>query len=110
LAAAILMPLYYLADATVTLSRRLSRSERVWQAHRTHFYQLATERGFSVSEIVGRVFLLNLFLCALATATVFVPALLSQTLALVAGFGAVAGLLFTFARGKSAAGGGGKNV
>jgi UDP-N-acetylmuramyl pentapeptide phosphotransferase/UDP-N-acetylglucosamine-1-phosphate transferase len=110
LAAAILMPLYYLADATVTLLRRLSRSERVWQAHRAHFYQLATERGFSVPEIVGRVFLLNLFLCALATATVFVPALLSQTLALVAGFGAVAGLLFTFARGKSAAGGGGKNV
>jgi UDP-N-acetylmuramyl pentapeptide phosphotransferase/UDP-N-acetylglucosamine-1-phosphate transferase len=104
-AAAILMPLYYLADATVTLLRRLSRSERVWQAHRAHFYQLATERGFSVPEIVGRVFLLNLFLCALATATIFVPAVLIQTLALVAGCGAVAALLFAFASGKSAAGG-----
>src|SRR6202167_2550764 len=110
LAAAILMPLYYLADATVTLLRRLIRSERVWQAHRTHFYQLAMERGFSVREIVGRVFLLNLCLCALAGATIFVPAVLSQMLALVAGSGAVAALLFVFARGKSAAGGRGKNA
>jgi UDP-N-acetylmuramyl pentapeptide phosphotransferase/UDP-N-acetylglucosamine-1-phosphate transferase len=110
LAAAILMPLYYLADATVTLSRRLIRSEPVWQAHRMHFYQLATERGFSVREIVAYVFLLNIFLCALATATVFVPAILSQTLALVAGFGAVAALLFTFARSKSTAYGPGENA
>jgi UDP-N-acetylmuramyl pentapeptide phosphotransferase/UDP-N-acetylglucosamine-1-phosphate transferase len=110
LAAAILMPLYYLADATVTLVRRLIRNERVWQAHRTHFYQLARERGFSVREIVARVFLLNLCLCALAVATVFVPAIVSQTLALAAGFGAVAALLFAFARGKSAAYGPGENV
>jgi UDP-N-acetylmuramyl pentapeptide phosphotransferase/UDP-N-acetylglucosamine-1-phosphate transferase len=101
LAAAILMPLYYLADATVTLLRRLIRREPVWQAHRTHFYQLATERGFSVYEIVARVFLVNLCLCALATATVFAPSVLGQALALVAGSGAVAGLLFAFARGKS---------
>jgi UDP-N-acetylmuramyl pentapeptide phosphotransferase/UDP-N-acetylglucosamine-1-phosphate transferase len=110
LAAAILMPLYYLADATVTLLRRLIRGEPVWQAHRTHFYQLATERGFSVREIVGYVFLLNLFLCALAAATVFVPAALIQTLALLVGSGAVAVLLFAFARGKSAARGGRKTA
>jgi UDP-N-acetylmuramyl pentapeptide phosphotransferase/UDP-N-acetylglucosamine-1-phosphate transferase len=110
LVAAILMPLYYLADATVTLLRRLVRSERVWQAHRTHFYQLATERGFSVREIVARVFLLNLFLCALASATVFMPAVLSQMLAVVAGFGAVAALLFAFARGKPAARGRGESA
>ena len=41
LAAALLLPLYYLADATITLGRRLIRGERVWQAHRTHFYQRA---------------------------------------------------------------------
>jgi UDP-N-acetylmuramyl pentapeptide phosphotransferase/UDP-N-acetylglucosamine-1-phosphate transferase len=110
LAAAILMPLYYLADATVTLLRRLIRSEPVWQAHRMHFYQLATERGFSVREIVAYVFLLNIFLCALATATVFVPAVPIQPLALVAGCGVVAALLFVFARGKSAGSGGGKNA
>ncbi|RZK87117.1 MAG: glycosyl transferase, partial [Methylobacterium sp.] len=34
LAAAILLPLYYLADATLTLIRRAARREPVWQAHR----------------------------------------------------------------------------
>jgi len=104
LVAAILMPLYYLADATVTLARRLIRGEHVWQAHRTHFYQLATERGFTVREIVARVFLLNLFLCGLAAATVLVPTTVGDTLALVAGFGSVAALLFAFARGKTGGG------
>ena len=49
LAAALLLPLYYLMDATITLFRRLSRKEKVWQAHRTHFYQRATDNGFSVT-------------------------------------------------------------
>jgi UDP-N-acetylmuramyl pentapeptide phosphotransferase/UDP-N-acetylglucosamine-1-phosphate transferase len=104
LAAAILMPLYYLADATVTLARRLIRGERFWQAHRTHFYQLATERGFTVREIVARVFLLNLCLSVLAAATVLVPTTLGDMLALVAGFALVAALLFAFARGKTGGG------
>lgn len=29
----------FIVDATVTLLRRLSRGEKVWQAHRTHYYQ-----------------------------------------------------------------------
>jgi len=41
----------------------------------------------------------------LAAATVCVPAALGQTIALVAGFALVAGLLFIFARGKTAASG-----
>ena len=40
-AAAIALPLYYLVDATVTLLRRLFRGERVWEAHRQHWYQKA---------------------------------------------------------------------
>ena len=39
--AALILPLYYLADATVTLLRRIARGERFWQAHRAHFYQRA---------------------------------------------------------------------
>jgi UDP-N-acetylmuramyl pentapeptide phosphotransferase/UDP-N-acetylglucosamine-1-phosphate transferase len=103
LAAAILMPLYYLADASVTLLRRLIERKRVWQAHRSHFYQIATERGFSVREVVARVLLLNLCLCILAAVTVFAPAVASQILALVVGLGLVAALLFSFARGNRAA-------
>src|SRR2546423_6011167 len=66
LAAALLLPLYYLADATLTLGHRLLRREAVWKAHRTHFYQRAADRGFSVQEIVVRVFVLNVALAALA--------------------------------------------
>src|ERR1700737_701693 len=43
LTAALLLPLYYLSDATVTLLRRLVRGEPFWAAHRSHFYQRATD-------------------------------------------------------------------
>ena len=61
-----ILPLYYLADATLTLGRRLANGERVWQAHRSHFYQRALDRGFSVTEVVARVLLVNCALVALA--------------------------------------------
>ncbi len=36
----------FIVDATVTLARRLLRRERVWEAHRSHYYQrLAQEWG-----------------------------------------------------------------
>jgi UDP-N-acetylmuramyl pentapeptide phosphotransferase/UDP-N-acetylglucosamine-1-phosphate transferase len=103
LVAAIVMPLYYLADASVTLMRRLINGEPVWQAHRSHFYQLATERGFTVTEIVARVFLVNVCLCALAVMTVILPATLSDIAALVLSAALVIGLLCAFAHGKAAA-------
>jgi UDP-N-acetylmuramyl pentapeptide phosphotransferase/UDP-N-acetylglucosamine-1-phosphate transferase len=40
-APALILALYYLTDAGVTLLRRLFRGERIWQAHRSHFYQRA---------------------------------------------------------------------
>lgn len=45
LAAALILPAYYLTDATVTLLRRAANGERVWQAHRKHFYQCAVQGG-----------------------------------------------------------------
>ena len=65
-AAALLLPLYYLVDATLTLLRRLWRGERVWEAHRSHYYQQATARGFRVPAIIATVFTLNVALVALA--------------------------------------------
>ena len=100
LAAAIVLPLYYLADATITLLRRLFRGAPIWQAHRSHFYQLATDRGFTITEVIVRVFVVNVGLAALALFTVAMPAILSRTTALVAGPALVAGLLTAFARGR----------
>ena len=52
--AAVLLPLYYLADSTITLLRRAANGEPVWQAHRSHFYQRATDRGFHVIDVVAK--------------------------------------------------------
>jgi UDP-N-acetylmuramyl pentapeptide phosphotransferase/UDP-N-acetylglucosamine-1-phosphate transferase len=100
-AAAILLPLYYLADSTITLIRRAARGEPFWQAHRTHFYQRATDRGFKVTGVVFRVFTTNVILAALALATVIAPSPAMDVAALAAGAISVALLLFVFARGQT---------
>ena len=97
-AAALLLPLYYLADATMTLLRRLVKGEKIWQAHRTHFYQRATDNGFAVLDIVRRVFALNMGLLALALTTVWFDSRLVSFVAMVLGSLAVGRLLITFAR------------
>jgi UDP-N-acetylmuramyl pentapeptide phosphotransferase/UDP-N-acetylglucosamine-1-phosphate transferase len=99
LAAAVLLPLYYLADTTITLGRRLSRGERVWEAHRAHFYQRARDRGVSVYGIVGRVFAVNVALAILAAATVWLGSALAGLAALAAGTVLVAALIAAFAAG-----------
>jgi UDP-N-acetylmuramyl pentapeptide phosphotransferase/UDP-N-acetylglucosamine-1-phosphate transferase len=100
-AAAFLLPLYYLADATITLGRRLHAGERVWQAHRTHFYQRAGDAGFSNIEIVARVFAVNLALLVLAAVTVVLPSWQGDLAAFALGAAMVAWLIVSFARGKS---------
>jgi UDP-N-acetylmuramyl pentapeptide phosphotransferase/UDP-N-acetylglucosamine-1-phosphate transferase len=98
-AAALLLPLYYLADATITLARRLLQGEAVWQAHRSHFYQRATDR-YSVMQVVARVFVVNLGLAALAFVTVIANHPTIDATALAGGAAIVAWLLIDFARGK----------
>ena len=41
----LLVFLPFVADATATLARRLVRGERVWQAHRSHYYQRLHQLG-----------------------------------------------------------------
>jgi UDP-N-acetylmuramyl pentapeptide phosphotransferase/UDP-N-acetylglucosamine-1-phosphate transferase len=98
--AAILLPLYYLADSTITLIRRAIKGEPIWQAHRSHFYQRATDRGFRVIEIVIRVFVVNVILAALALTTVIVPSPSLDLAALSAGAALVVWLLIAFSRGR----------
>jgi UDP-N-acetylmuramyl pentapeptide phosphotransferase/UDP-N-acetylglucosamine-1-phosphate transferase len=100
LAAAILLPLYYLMDATITLARRLAKGEMIFQAHRSHFYQRATDLGFSVSEIVTHVFAVNIGLAALAVLSVALPSWPVQAGAVVIGVFMVAGLLLHWSRSR----------
>jgi UDP-N-acetylmuramyl pentapeptide phosphotransferase/UDP-N-acetylglucosamine-1-phosphate transferase len=99
LAAALLLPLYYLADATITLARRLARGERITEGHRSHFYQIATTRGFAVMDVVKRVFAANLLLLLLAVFTVLLNSAVFDVIALLLGAGEVALLLRMLARG-----------
>ncbi len=99
-AAALILPLYYLSDATITLGRRIANREPFWQAHRSHFYQRATDMGFSVPEIVARVFAINLGLVALAAVTVLKPEPVNALVALACAAGLVGWLLHVFAHRK----------
>ena len=95
------MPLYYLADATLTLAAAPLRGERFWQAHREHFYQRALaldgDHGAVLRLIVGG----NLVLAVLAALAIRFPwpALLLAVLATIA-------LLALLARRAQAASGG----
>jgi UDP-N-acetylmuramyl pentapeptide phosphotransferase/UDP-N-acetylglucosamine-1-phosphate transferase len=100
LAAALLLPLYYLADATVTLLRRLMRREPFWVAHRSHFYQRATDNGFTVQQVVNQVFLLNLILAALAATSIYARSPAVDTMLLAFGAAAVTFVLVRFSRRK----------
>jgi UDP-N-acetylmuramyl pentapeptide phosphotransferase/UDP-N-acetylglucosamine-1-phosphate transferase len=100
LAAALLLPLYYVADATITLLRRMARGERITQAHRSHFYQVATTRGLSVMDVVRRVFAANVVLAWLAVVTVLFDSTVFDVIALLLGAAEVALLLRAMARGR----------
>ncbi|HEY1258613.1 MAG TPA: glycosyltransferase family 4 protein [Stellaceae bacterium] len=92
---ALILPLYFLADATITLGRRLLRGERVWQAHREHFYQQAVRRGHSHAAVTGRVVAADVVLVLLGwTAENGWPAV-----SLAAAGATVAGLLYLLAKG-----------
>jgi UDP-N-acetylmuramyl pentapeptide phosphotransferase/UDP-N-acetylglucosamine-1-phosphate transferase len=100
LAAAMLLPLYYVADSSITLLRRLARGERITEAHRTHFYQLAVVRGFSVMTVVQSVFAVNLGLAGLAALSIRMSSMAFDLIALACGSTLVAALLAMMSRGK----------
>lgn len=99
--AALLLPMYYLFDATATLLRRMGRREPFWSAHRSHFYQRATDNGFTVWRVVGEVFALNLVLAALAIGSVLVQSLVVEIALLTAGCVATAFVMYRFAQPHS---------
>lgn len=73
LVAALLIPGYYLADATFTLLRRAARGEKVWQAHREHAYQRAVRNGMTHGRVSLRVGVLGAVLIVLAVVSMSHP-------------------------------------
>jgi len=97
-AAALILPLYYLADASITLAKRVLRREKLWHAHREHFYQRAVQRGFSHAAVTTRVLLCNAVLVALALVAVLAQPTLSPWIPVALALLAVIALLFILAR------------
>ncbi len=50
----------FIVDASITLMRRLVRREKIWQAHRQHYYQRLILSGWSHGKTVGSYYLLML--------------------------------------------------
>lgn len=64
----LLLPLFFIADATSTLLMRLKAGDNIFAAHSKHAYQVAKRAGWSVWRIVLSVGALNLVLGACAFA------------------------------------------
>jgi UDP-N-acetylmuramyl pentapeptide phosphotransferase/UDP-N-acetylglucosamine-1-phosphate transferase len=84
-AAALILPLYYLADATLTLARRALRGEKVWQAHRSHFYQQGARRLGGHAPAVRRIAALDAALVLLALGAARAPTFAWPALTAAAG-------------------------
>ena len=97
--AAILLALYTIADATLTLGRRAWNREHVFSAHKSHFYQRAVAGGFSVPQVTGCVFLLGLLLAGLAIAAVLANTVAANLGLLAMGASATGLVLYIMARG-----------
>ena len=96
-APALILPGYFLADATLTLLRRALRGEKIWQAHREHFYQRAVRSGLRHDQVSARIALVNggLILCAV------IAALASDWIGLAAATLLIAALLAYLGRSKA---------
>ena len=87
-AAALILPAYFFADATLTLLRRIATGHMPWSAHKTHFYQRAAAAWRSHVAVVWRVAVAGALLIAAALWSMSAP-----WLALVLAAGIVTGLL-----------------
>jgi len=96
----LLLALYTLADSILTFGRRLVKGERVFSAHRSHYYQRAVAQGLTVPQVTVRVFWLGLWLMTLAIAAALARSLVFDITAFVMGLAGVWFVLFNFAKGR----------
>jgi UDP-N-acetylmuramyl pentapeptide phosphotransferase/UDP-N-acetylglucosamine-1-phosphate transferase len=72
-APALILPLYYLADASLTLAARMLKGERFWQAHRRHFYQRALGQEGDHAAVARLVLAADAALVGLAVLSLWRP-------------------------------------
>jgi UDP-N-acetylmuramyl pentapeptide phosphotransferase/UDP-N-acetylglucosamine-1-phosphate transferase len=101
LIAAILLPLYMVADTSITLVRRIINKEPLLSAHRSHYYQRAVMGGRRVLEVTTRIFLQGLALALLAVGASLSQSLIFEFVALALGISSTAATLHWLARGRT---------
>jgi len=82
----------FAVDATVTLTKRAIRADRIWQAHREHYYQRLVRMGFGHRRTALMEYALML-VCAVAALAIRNSAQALQAATLLAfavGYGAIA--------------------
>ena len=94
-APALILPLYFLIDATWTLFQRIISREKLWEAHCQHFYQRAVASGLRHDQVSWIVTVANLFLIMLS----IIAARGLPEAAVLAAFGAVGVLMFLLVKG-----------
>jgi UDP-N-acetylmuramyl pentapeptide phosphotransferase/UDP-N-acetylglucosamine-1-phosphate transferase len=73
LAAALILPGYFIADASLTLLRRVFEGKPFWRPHREHFFQRATLAHGNHARTVLTVLPVNIGLVMLAIAAIDHP-------------------------------------
>ncbi len=73
LAAALILPATFVADASLTLLQRMAAGEKFWQAHKSHHYQRAAQRLGAHLPVVGMVTCANGVLIVLALWSLAAP-------------------------------------
>jgi len=63
----------FIVDASVTLIRRALRGEKVWRAHRSHYYQRAVLLGATHRQLALAAYALMLAMVVLAFVLLFLP-------------------------------------
>lgn len=68
---AMILPMYYFADAGVVLLLRIINKESFWLPHNKHFFQIAVRAGATHAEIVLKVLKRNLILFVLCLVSIY---------------------------------------
>ncbi|MDX2073295.1 MAG: glycosyltransferase family 4 protein [Alphaproteobacteria bacterium] len=71
--AALILPGYYFADATITIIKRLLKREKIWQAHSSHYYQQAMRKGWKHGLVTQYIAGVNVLLGFLAVYSALYP-------------------------------------
>jgi UDP-GlcNAc:undecaprenyl-phosphate GlcNAc-1-phosphate transferase len=87
----------FIVDASVTLARRLARRERVWEAHRDHYYQRVVQLGWGHRGTALAEYAMMAACGALALAALALP-VAGQTAILAGSAVAYAGLIAVIGR------------